>query len=345
MAIKTRKQHPWYDVTIIMAYNAVFNFIIGARGFGKTYGFAKWAINRNIKTGEQFIYMRRYKDEVRTAKETFFAAVGQEFPDWDFRVQGWTVERASRETRDQKKREWIVMGYFIPLSIAQSMKSVSFHHVTTIIFDEFIIEKGMTHYLPNEAHAFKNFYSTVDRNQDKTKVYFLANSVSISNPHFLEYEIRPDQLPELSTKFNGFMLIQFPDSADFKASVSNTRFGRFISGTDYEEYAVNNQFADAHQEMIGGKPPTAKPRYNLETKHGIFSVWYDHRSSTYYVQERLIGGDSLTMTLVSAKMTNKKVLVHVGHKLLAYLRAAFTRGNVIFDTPKARNAFIEIFSR
>lgn len=343
--IKERKVHPWYDFNPVLSRNCTYNFIVGARGFGKTYGMQKRVIQRNVDTGEMFVWLRRYKDETVTTKNTFFAAVGTEFPDWDFRVTGWLAERAPMSTREQKKREWLPMGYFIPLSIAQSMKGVSFHLVTTIVFDEFIIEKGFTRYIEDEATAFNNFYSTVDRNQDRTKAYFLANSVSITNPYFLRYDIRPDQLPELSTRGDGFMLIHFPNSADFRQSVAQTKFGKFIAGTEYEEYAVGNQFRDANDALVKAKPSEAKPLYNLETKHGKFSVWYDRRSGEYYIQEKLIKNNRPIYTMLSDRMAQGKIMLRYNDKLIAYLRAAWGRGNVLFDGPRARNAFIYIFDR
>lgn len=343
--IKSRKVHPWYDFSLVLSYNAVFNFIIGARGYGKTYGMQKRLIKKNIKTGEMFVWMRRYKDEVTTTKNTFFAAVGNEFPDWDFRVTGWLAERAPIETRGEKKREWTPVAYFIPLSIAQSMKGVSFDAVTTIVFDEFIIEKGLIHYLPDEAKAFVNFYSTVDRNQDKTTVFFLANSVTIMNPYFIEYEIRPDQMPKISTMRNGFILVHFPDSSDFKKSVSQTRFGRFISGTEYESYALDSQFADAHNALIETKPSDAKPQFNLETAHGSFSVWYSVKRQEYFIQEKLYKSVHKMFTLVPERMDDTRILVTYNYKPLAYLRTAFRQGSVLFDKPKSRNAFTELFKR
>ena len=169
MPIK-RKQHPWYDFKRIDSYNATFNFIGGGRGIGKTYGAKKKAIRRAIKTGEQFIYLRRYKTEITASKATFFADIAQEFPNYEFRIQGSVAQMAPNSTAEDKKRAWQTIGHFVALSTAQAQKGVSYHLVTTIIFDEFIIEKGNMQYLPNEAVVMTNFYSTVDRYQDKTRV-------------------------------------------------------------------------------------------------------------------------------------------------------------------------------
>ena len=338
------KTHPYYNLSKVLSYNGVYNFVVGARGYGKTYGFKKHVINRNIKAGEQFIYVRRYKTELVQARNTFFADVSVEFPEWEFRINAGVAQRASVETADEKKREWITMGYFVALSTAQTMKSVAFPEVRHIIFDEFIIEKGAFHYLPSETDIFNNFYSTVDRSQDKTRVYFLANSVTIMNPYFIEYAIYPDRLPELSTRAENFIVCHFPDSKDFRESVSATRFGRFISGTDYEKYAVGNEFHDASDQMVGGKHSSARCRFILETDKGKVSVWYSTRTRDYYVQEKLPkGGDVLMLTLSAEKLDEGKVLVRFNDKILSGLRTAYRNAGVVFDSPRSRNAFAELF--
>ena len=50
----------FYDYNKVLSYNAMFNFIIGERGVGKTFGAKKFCINRFLKYGEQFVYIRRY---------------------------------------------------------------------------------------------------------------------------------------------------------------------------------------------------------------------------------------------------------------------------------------------
>ena len=61
----------FWNINNSVSYNALFNFIIGNRGGGKTYGMKNYVINKFIKKGEQFIYLRRYKTEVKRIN-TFF---------------------------------------------------------------------------------------------------------------------------------------------------------------------------------------------------------------------------------------------------------------------------------
>jgi hypothetical protein len=342
--VKARKTHPWYSFDRLLSYNAVFNFCAGGRGMGKTYDAKKRSVKKAIKRGEQFIYLRRYREEMQIARRTFFADFAHEFPDYDFRVLGWEAQMSHMSKREDKKRSWDTIGYFIALSQAQNVKSGSFHKVTTIIFDEFIAEHGRQ-YLKDEANAFLGFYSTVDRNQDKTIVLFCANSVTIMNPYFMYFEIRPDKLPELSKSHGGYVACHFPEASEFKNSVYETRFGKFIQGTEFGDYAVENQFDDNGENLIDIKPSDARHHFNLETKYGTVSVWFQRKGQRYYVQKKLPKDSVLDLTLLPEKMEPGKQLVTFGNPLLQYLRTAFNSGLVYFDRPSTRNAFAEISKR
>ena len=45
--------------------NCLFNFILGARGVGKTFCKKEDVINAYLRSGEEFVYMRRYKEELK----------------------------------------------------------------------------------------------------------------------------------------------------------------------------------------------------------------------------------------------------------------------------------------
>ena len=331
----------YYSFNKVLSRNAVYNFILGARGLGKTYGAKLKVIKNAIHRGEQFVYLRRYKTELAN-RQTFFDDVAHEFPEFGFRVNGGVAEMTRNPLDEKPKYETI--GYFIALSQGQSRKSVAFPKVTWIIFDEFIIEKGATHYLPEEHIVFNNFYATVDRWKDKTRVMFLANSVSIMNPYFIAYDIEPNK--EFLSKKDGFISVHFADSAMFTKQVLSTRFGTFIAGTDYAEYAVNSVFADNHEFLLARKSSNANYLATIETGTGDFSVWIDVESHpmVYYVQTGRPKSE-VVWTMDPATMAEGKRFVLYTDRQLQAMRAAFSRGHVKFDGPKARNSFIPIFKR
>lgn len=331
----------YYNFDALYSYNGVYNFCIGGRGLGKTYGAKLKAIKAAIKKGEQFIYLRRYKSELK-AKDGFFADLIGEFPNHIFRLNGGTAEMTLNDGKD--KPDWKLIGYFVALSTTQSLKGMSYPLVTLIIFDEFIIEKGAIHYLPNEAEIFTNFFSTVDRYKDKTRVLFLANSVSITNPYFIEYGIEPKAHQEWIKSHGGFIICHFPESAEFSKGVYETRFGKFIQNTDYAEYAVGNGFKDNSDNLLNLKNSEATYLYSLETKIGTFSIWKDYDTREWYIQERRPKNEIL-FTLQAETMAEGKQLLLNNDQMLQILRNNFSKGRVSFDKPKTRNSFIQIFKR
>lgn len=336
----------YYSFAKLLSFNACYNFAVGGRGKGKTYGSKKKVIKDGIEKGDQFIYLRRYKEELRLSRDTFFADIQDEFPNHDFRINGMHAQYSPISERETKKRQWETIGFFLALSVAQSVKSVSFAKVKTIIFDEFIIEKSATHYLPNEATIFNNFFSTVDRYKDKTRVFFLANSVAITNPYFIEYGIDPANANAdgIIRKANGFLVCHIIPSGAFETEVYTTKFGQFIKGTEYAAYAVENEFFDNHDALIGNKTSKARYMFTLEGHYGTLSVWYDVFIGKYYVQAKRPREETI-ITLDENKMDENKTLMSFADKPLAMLRTAYRHANVIADKPATRNTLLEIFKR
>lgn len=339
-----RAKLPYYDYGKLLSYNGVYNFLVGGRGLGKTYGAKRLAIKRNIERGDMFIYVRRYKEELATARDTFFADIAHEFPQWEFRANGNRFERSPASQSDAKKREWEPIGYAVALSTAQKMKSVAFPRVKIIIFDEFIIERGMVHYLPNEAALFNNFYSTVDRWMDKTTVFFLANAVSIDAPLLVEYGLIPDEHQEFIRKHDGFIVAHFPNAADFASKALQTRFGRFIEGTEYADYAVGNRFADNHAGLVGIKNPYARYLLTLELRTITVSIWYDVEDDQYFATPKRPGNEQI-FTVVPTSISDDRTLLVPGDKLLARIRTATRTGRMSFENASTRNLFTDIFKQ
>ena len=61
----------YWNIKNSLSHNCLFNFIVGDRGVGKTYGCKKWAIEDFLKTGAQFIYLRRYQTEFKRTNKFF----------------------------------------------------------------------------------------------------------------------------------------------------------------------------------------------------------------------------------------------------------------------------------
>lgn len=330
----SKRKFSYYDFGRVLSYNAVINMIMGARGLGKTYGAKKIVIKNAIERGEEFIYLRRYRPELKN-RDNFFSDIAHEFPGYEFRVNG---PRA--EYRLEGDDKWKTMGYFQALSIAGHVKSVAFPLVTTIIYDEFIIEQGVTRFLPDEVTKFLDFYSTVDRYQDKTRVFMLSNAVTIMNPYFAAWGVTPEK--ELTRFGDGFVVAHFVDSEKFAREVMNTRFGRFIkdfSGT-YADYAVQNDFRDNDGRLVAKKDSKAQYDFSIRCSSGAFSVWVGQ--SAVFFQRRQPKKVGIMYTITDDVREGEIGLVR-NDKICQWLRRKYRAGRLFFDSPQSRNGFQELF--
>ena len=55
----------YLDYTKPLSYNSFLTFIVTERGLGKSYGAKKFVAKRFINKGKQFVYIRRYKTELK----------------------------------------------------------------------------------------------------------------------------------------------------------------------------------------------------------------------------------------------------------------------------------------
>lgn len=232
----------YYDINKTLSKQRLFNFVIGARGVGKTYGSKKRCTENFLKAKKQFVYLRRYETEMPAAEmRNFFDDIAEEFPGHEFSAHNGLF-RIDGE----------IAGWYFPLSKAVMLKSIPFPNVSLIIFDEFIIETGIYQYLPNEVRTFLECYSTISRDRDVTAI-FLSNAITMTNPYFIYFNIALE--PGQTVKLLKHISVEVITNQDFIEHMSNTRFGELVAGTEYGEYNIKNKFildTDSFLENLPG---------------------------------------------------------------------------------------------
>lgn len=321
----------FYEFRNVLSYNALFNFIIGNRGAGKTYGFKKWAINTFLKTGAQFIYLRRYKTEFDDFKN-FFNDIAHEFPEVEFEVKGKLLYI------DKK-----LAGYGVALSTAMTKKSVSYHLVDKIGFDEFVIDKGHIHYLANEVTMFLEFYETVARMRDNVRVAFISNAVSVVNPYFLYWNIKPRSNRRF-TRY-GHIIIEFVKNEEFVQAKYKTRFGQLIKGTAYGDYAVENVFLKDNKNFVEKKSGNARFEFSIVYNGHIYGFWTDYKEGLCYVSNDYDPSNGLQFALTDSEHKPNMMLIKSANKshLLSGCIKAYEGGWLRFEDMQIKNQTIEMF--
>lgn len=321
----------FYDFHDLLSHNALFNFVIGNRGAGKTYGFKKWAIKTFLKTGAQFIYLRRYKTEFDDFKN-FFNDISAEFPDVEFEVKGKLLYINGQ-----------LAGYGVALSTALTKKSVSYHLVDKIGYDEFVIDKGHIHYLSNEVTMFLEFYETVARMRDNVRAVFLSNAVSVVNPYFLYWNIKPKSSRRFTK--HGHLLIEFVKNQDFIEAKYKTRFGQIIKGTKYGDYAVENVFLKDNETFVEKKTGNARFEFTIFYNGYTYGFWTDYKAGLCFVSNDYDPSSSLQFAITDHEHQPNLMLIKSANKshLLSGAVKAYEGGWLRFEDMQIKNQTIEMF--
>lgn len=323
----------YYNRNDLLSYNSLFNFVVGERGTGKTYQFKDWAISDFLKTGKQFVYVRRYKTEFKDITN-FFDDIINKYPEHKFRID-------NRKFYIDGK----IAGFYIALSTAVTKKSVAYPNVNKIGFDEFILEKSSIHYLPNEVNAFLGLYETIARDRENVRVMFMANSVTLINPYFLFFDLQVDKSKRFWTFKNNDLIVELTDLQEFKAHKKETRFAKLIDGTDFSKYSIEGEFVNDNYEFIEKKSPNSYYMFTLIYKGDEIGVWCDGKEGLIYITNKV---DS-TYPLRYAITTNdhKPNMIVLSNKYsrdkIKLLTKMYDYGCLRYETLKLKASMFEIF--
>lgn len=321
----------FWDIHPCLTYDSLFNFIVGNRGGGKTYGSKKFCIERFLKYGEQFVYVRRYKTELKRIN-TFFDDILDEFPDHELKVN-----KSGEFYIDGQKA-----GFSIPLSTAKIEKSVPYPKVRTIIFDEFIIDKGNYKYIADEVTAFLELYETIARMRD-VRVLFLSNALTITNPYFLYFDL---QLPygKKNIWYKDEKLVELVAKDSFIAKKKQTRFGKVISGTPYGDYAIENKFLRDSDTFIEKKSGQCSFICSLVYNGMTYGIWMSYAQGkvwmSYDYEKSNINRYALTKEDHTPNTVLLKSLKH--SRSFGIFEQAFTNGYLYFENMNIKNIGFQI---
>lgn len=323
----------YYNPQKMLSFNRILNFIIGARGIGKSYAMKEYPIKRFLKHGEQMIYVRRYKGELKKITN-YFNDIMVQFPDHTFKIKG-------REMYIDGK----LFGWAIPLSMWQSEKSNAYPKVSTIIFDEFIREKDNSGYIPNEVEALLNLMDTVFRDRDNVRCICLSNAVSVVNPYFLYFNL----VPNIDKRYNAYknVLIEIPDSKDFSEERRKTKFGSLIDGTEYGEMSLDNEFVNDSSVFIERRSKDSKFNFAVVYKGMTMGVWVDTDLGVLHLSHDYDPSSKLIFALSKDDLSENVMLMN-GWKNNYYLKKlvqAFMTGYLRFDNQVLRTTGYEMFNK
>lgn len=212
-------QMKFWDIRPIKKIPAQYRVIYGERSNGKTYGVLLDSIKDYIKKGDQFAYLRRWPDDIKTRKmQQLFESITRngEISKWsDGRWNGIRYRHGKFFLMATDGEGTIVedetpMAFTFSISAMEHDKSIAYPGIKRIIFDEFISRVA---YIPDEFPMFMNILSTLIRERDDVEIWMLGNTVSKDCPYFREmglkhiFQQQPGTIDTYAYKKNGQELL------------------------------------------------------------------------------------------------------------------------------------------
>ena len=268
----------YYNFDKLFSYTGwIFAFVIGERGTGKSFNSKVAVLNKFLKTGEQFVYIRRYKTELDSALNNFWDDLQENgyFEDYDLEVK-----KNKMITKFTCNGE--VCGYAIPLSTSNILKSTAFPKVKTILFDEFMLDNSGTYrYLKSEVTLFLDAVETIARLRD-IKVIFLGNNTSFyGNPYVAYFDLELPYNSEFKTFKDGLIIVNYIKNEAYRAAKRNSKFGKLIDGTSYGNYAIDNESLRDNFHFIEKRPHDARFEGVLIINGEAIGLWYGKNGYLY----------------------------------------------------------------
>ena len=272
----------YYNFDKLFSYNFLIAFVIGERGVGKSFNSKVAVLKKFLKTGDQFIYVRRYKTELDTSLATFWDDLI--FHDYfkDHKLQVKKSKMLTELLCDGK-----VCGYAVPLSTANILKSTPFPNVGTILFDEFLLDNSGTYrYLKNEVTLLLDVIESVFRLREG-KTILLGNALNVhASPYFAYWNLTlPTDGSEFKTFQDGAIVVNYIRNLEYREAKKKSRFGKLIDGTAYGRYAIENEVFRENRHFIEKRPSNSN-FYGMIIINGMSIGIWNGRNGYLYLSEK-----------------------------------------------------------
>lgn len=321
----------YVDRSAVLGYKATLNFISGRRGIGKSWTFKDYALYHACVDPEHkaFIYMRRYKNELKVNKDKIFNNVQE-----SILSMGKFTIRGDTYLLDNK-----VIGYAVPLSTYIDYKSVPFEKVSNVLFDEAIIENtNIKRYIPDECEAFCSFMSTVLRSRkadDKNMCRFwvignLSTKLTPYNAYF--------HLPPFDKKYydkDRLILVYPTENNEVQEEEKNTQLERVLRGTDYYNFNFKNTpIADVDGYI---KPlPKDKKLFLVVKVNGVdLGVYYSFLTGDIFISKKHDKTYNRKVTL-DRSLPDNYIYLNRTMNSSKIIRSALYQGRIYYDTMDAK---------
>lgn len=179
---------------------------------------------------------------------------------------------------------------------------------------------------------------------DDMRFFLLANSVTINNPYFVYFKLDLPYNTDIKLYKDGLLLLQYMCNEDYRTLKKQTKFGRLISGTNYERYAVFNKFTTIDESFIEKKSSSSKFAFTLLYKNNYLGVWLDWSTNKFYISNDYFQDGFLYSCTLEDQRPNT-IFVKMAKRSYSFrlLLEAFQNSLVYYENKKIKELSLDIF--
>lgn len=285
-------KNEFYNALRVLSYNAIFNFIVTNRNYGKTWAFKRRAFVRGLKRGKTTLWLRTFKEEVKEAATEFYNSADlQKFcgisvydkeqnPNGNFKQVGYNffVKRG---------KGWHCFLKLCRVGAANALRSVDNINFDTIVYDEFTTTaEREKRYKGNRVNDFIDLFVSAKR-QHIIRCFFLGNKENTINP-FLNY-FHLKQLPAtyegIRTYKEGSILIQQINNLPPNKTTYDAKLTALFENTLYGAYMYASEYKDARPYKKAKAPSTAELYIQIYVNGFAFKILVD--CGFFYINQNI----------------------------------------------------------
>lgn len=327
----------------IINYRRPFNFVIGARGIGKTYGLLKHVIENELK----ILFIRRLQTQVDSLVvpslspfDNLNADLGT---DIRFIPSGKNVYTIGEQCEGSKELT-SYYGVATGLSTFGNLRGFSGEWVDMIVYDEFIPQDNDTR-IKKEGVALYNLYETVARNRElkgkpPVPMYCLSNSNIFASQIIVELNLLSafekmlvKGMEELFLDSRGAYILM-PRQSPISELKKETALYKFAGDGEYSNMALQNYFKDFDEYGIRPRPIR---EYRPLVKWGDICI-YSHKSNGRFYATTHCSGTFEEYSTTATGTINFR-------RNFSYLVSAILRDNIDYETYLCKTILTKCFIR
>lgn len=330
-----KSKSTYFDYRPVMSYGTKTVVVIGARRIGKTYGAKKYCTKKRIYKKELTAWLRDH-DEARKRLamndgQRFFSDYIKEFKDKEGNPATGSIRGETIYFNGD------TLGYLMPCSTFQNYKGNDFQDIKTIVYDEFIPEKGKFKD-ENKTWEFINSMYTILSTRRDAKAILLANALDRGDAILDLFGFKINDFGIYINREKDVALHYCDNSPEFNKARETSIVGKWIKDTIYEDNLFHNQFADDTQLFYDKRPSKCILMFRLSDGENSARVYY--KDQMLYVSEDFDREGKTICYVHDIRAVDTRHQL-IPPSLRKNLSNCYNSGYVRFKSPLQKNLYIK----